>query len=38
MTGGGFRIESVTGYEIITAVYPESRDSSILKRGEIKKS
>jgi len=38
MTGAGFRIQSVTGYEIITAVYPESRDSRILKRGEINKS
>ena len=37
MPGTGFRIERVTGYEILTAVYLESRDSSILKRGEINK-
>jgi len=37
MAGAGFRTESVTGYEIITAVHPESRDSRILKRGEINK-
>ena len=33
MTGAGFRIESVTDHEMMTAVYPETRDLRILKKG-----